>query len=117
MPKGQWTGKDGHFSTYLPNYSNGLLSAATTTTTTMTLAKPVMRGLLTAQIKKNLIVASGLSVISVLGWKFFFQYPRMQGYADFYKTYDAQKEFDRIRNLGLFHGSCRRDMVQLCGSL
>ena len=31
----------------------------------MTLAKPVMRGLLTAQIKKNLIVASILSIITV----------------------------------------------------
>ncbi|XP_045137579.1 cytochrome c oxidase subunit 6C-1-like [Portunus trituberculatus] len=74
----------------------------------MTLAKPVMRGLLTAQIKKNLIVATGLSVISVFAWKVFFQAPRKQAYADFYKTYDAQKEFDRIRNLGLFQ-SCRPD--------
>ena len=51
----------------------------------MTLAKPVMRGLLTAQIKKNLIVATGLSVITVFTWKVFFQAPRKQAYADFYK--------------------------------
>ncbi|KAK3874013.1 hypothetical protein Pcinc_021031 [Petrolisthes cinctipes] len=81
---------------------------ARTKTSIMSLAKPVMRGMLTAQIKKNLIVATGLSIVTVAAWKYFIQYPRMQKYADFYKDYDAQKEFDRIRNLGLFQ-SCRPD--------
>ncbi|XP_050689348.1 cytochrome c oxidase subunit 6C-1-like [Eriocheir sinensis] len=74
----------------------------------MTLAKPVMRGLLVAQIKKHLIIASGLSTVAVFAWKFMVQDPRIQAYADFYKTYDAQAEFDRMRNLGLFQ-SCKPD--------
>lgn len=51
----------------------------------MVLAKPVMRGLLASQIKRNLIIASGLSVITVMSWKYLVQKPRIQAYADFYK--------------------------------
>ncbi|KAG7157774.1 cytochrome c oxidase subunit 6C-1-like [Homarus americanus] len=76
--------------------------------TTMSLTKPVMRGLLTSQIKRQLVIATVLSGVAVAGWKILVQNPRKQLYADFYKDYDAQAEFDRIRNLGLFQ-SCRPD--------
>ncbi|XP_027237079.1 cytochrome c oxidase subunit 6C-1 [Penaeus vannamei] len=74
----------------------------------MVIAKPVMRGLLTAQIKKHIIISGILSFAAVGVWKTMVQNPRKQLYADFYKEYDAMAEFDRIRNLGLFQ-SCRPD--------
>merc|ERR1712198_105353 len=77
-------------------------------TATMSLTKPVLRGMLTQQIKKHLIIATGLGFAAVAVWKVAVQNPRKQVYADFYKTYDAQAEFDRIRNLGHFQ-SCRPD--------
>ena len=49
------------------------------------LAKPQMRGLLTAQIKKHLIVASILSVATMLAYKFAVAEPRKATYAEFYR--------------------------------
>ena len=49
------------------------------------LAKPQMRGLLTAQIKKHLIVASVLSVSTMMAYKIFVADPRKQTYAEFYR--------------------------------
>ncbi|KAK7074164.1 Cytochrome c oxidase subunit [Halocaridina rubra] len=66
----------------------------------MSLPKPVMRGLLTAQIKKHIAIASVLCFITVGGFKVLVQDPRKRLYADFYKNYDALAEFNRIRNLG-----------------
>ncbi|XP_053648785.1 cytochrome c oxidase subunit 6C-1 [Cherax quadricarinatus] len=74
----------------------------------MTIAKPVMRGLLASQIKRNIIIACGLSIVAATSWKLLVQDPRKRIYAEFYKNYDAQAEFDRIRNLGLFT-SCKPD--------
>ncbi|XP_042856264.1 cytochrome c oxidase subunit 6C-1-like [Penaeus japonicus] len=74
----------------------------------MVIAKPVMRGLLTAQIKKHIIIAGVLSFAAVGVWKSTVQNPRKQLYADFYKEYDAMAEFERMRGLGLFQ-SCRPD--------
>lgn len=49
------------------------------------LKKPQLRGLLHSQIKKNLIVAIGLSVVFGVAYKFAVSEPRKQKYAEFYK--------------------------------
>lgn len=49
------------------------------------LAKPQMRGLLTAQIKKHLIAAGILSVATMLTYKFAVAEPRKATYAEFYR--------------------------------
>ncbi|XP_064088987.1 cytochrome c oxidase subunit 6C-1-like [Macrobrachium nipponense] len=71
----------------------------------MAQVKPVMRGLLGQQIKKNLIISGVLCIITVAAYKFGIQDPRKKRYAEFYKTYDAEKEFERIRNLGLLQSA------------
>ncbi|XP_066954210.1 cytochrome c oxidase subunit 6C-1-like [Macrobrachium rosenbergii] len=71
----------------------------------MAQVKPVMRGLLGQQIKRNLIISGVLCIITVSGYKFGIQNPRKQRYADFYKDYDAEKEFERMKNLGLFQSA------------
>lgn len=50
-----------------------------------TVAKPQLRGLLTSQIKKNLIGMSILSIGAALLFKVFVADRRKQRYADFYK--------------------------------
>ncbi|XP_068247168.1 cytochrome c oxidase subunit 6C-1 [Palaemon carinicauda] len=74
----------------------------------MSAAKPLMRGLLTNQIKRNLAISGVLCVLTFTGYKYGVEKPRQQRYADFYKNYDAEKEFERMRNLGLFQ-SCQPD--------
>ena len=48
-------------------------------------AKPLMRGLHTATIKKNLIVATGLTTIITVAYKMLVNDPRKAAYAEFYK--------------------------------
>ncbi|KAF4518810.1 hypothetical protein B566_EDAN008138 [Ephemera danica] len=73
----------------------------TTFTEIMSIAKPQMRGLLNSSIKKNLIISGVLCVISVFAMKFGFNDVRKAKYAEFYKTYDAEKDFERMRKTGV----------------
>ncbi len=50
-----------------------------------TLAKPQMRGLLTDQIKKNLVIATVLSFTTMFAYKFMVADKRKQAYAEFYR--------------------------------
>lgn len=49
------------------------------------LPKPQLRGLHQATIKKNLVVASVLCVISVVAMKYLHNDPKKRDYAEFYK--------------------------------
>ncbi|EFA07587.1 cytochrome c oxidase subunit 6C [Tribolium castaneum] len=64
--------------------------------------KPQMRGLLHSQIKRNLILTGISCTIAGLYMKFVFGNSRKNAYAEFYKNYDINKEFHRIRRKGLF---------------
>ncbi|CAH1640784.1 unnamed protein product [Spodoptera littoralis] len=70
-----------------------------------TASKPMMRGLLNAQIKRNLIVSLVLAGISAVAVKQLVGNERKRKYAEFYRTYDAEKEFEEMRKKGLFQ-SC-----------
>jgi len=68
-------------------------------------AKPQLRGLLASQLKGQVIVAAGLGVISVILVKVFLKDARLKRYEEFYKSYDAEKDFERMRRAGVFR-SC-----------
>ncbi|EAT38887.1 AAEL009257-PA [Aedes aegypti] len=68
---------------------------------TSKIPKPVLRGLHNASIKRNLVVSGVLCVISVAAFNFLYVEPKKQAYADFYKTYDANKHFERMKDAGL----------------
>ncbi|CAG9792913.1 unnamed protein product [Diatraea saccharalis] len=70
-----------------------------------TVAKPQMRGLLNSVIKRNLIVAITLAGISGFAFKILVGDARKRRYAEFYRTYDAEKDFEEMRKKGLFQ-SC-----------
>uniref|UniRef100_A0A182PJR2 Uncharacterized protein n=1 Tax=Anopheles epiroticus TaxID=199890 RepID=A0A182PJR2_9DIPT len=63
--------------------------------------KPVLRGLHNATIKRNLIVSGVLCTIAVVALKVLHNDPKKQDYAEFYKTYDANKAFQRMKDAGL----------------
>ncbi|KAI9551652.1 hypothetical protein GHT06_021988 [Daphnia sinensis] len=67
-----------------------------------TLAKPKMRGLLTDQIKKNLFIATTLSLGTMFSYKFLVADKRKLAYAEFYRTYDIEKEYNRMKQAGIF---------------
>ncbi|KAM3955958.1 cytochrome c oxidase subunit cyclope [Aphomia sociella] len=70
-----------------------------------TVSKPQLRGLLNASIKRNLIVALSLSAVAGIAFKQLVGSERKRKYAEFYRTYDAEKEFEEMRKKGLFQ-SC-----------
>ncbi|KAK3557156.1 hypothetical protein QTP70_024715 [Hemibagrus guttatus] len=61
----------------------------------MSLPKPQMRGLLAKRLRFHLPIAFGLALFAAAAFKFTVTEPRKQAYADFYKQYDAIKEFNR----------------------
>ncbi|XP_041975164.1 cytochrome c oxidase subunit 6C-like [Aricia agestis] len=70
-----------------------------------TLPKPQMRGYLNAAIKRNIIGALTLAAVSGFLFKTLVGNERKRKYAEFYRTYDAEKEFEEMRAKGLFQ-SC-----------
>ncbi|XP_060099423.1 cytochrome c oxidase subunit 6C [Heteronotia binoei] len=69
------------------------------------LPKPQMRGLLASRLRKHLIAVSLMSLGIILGFKFGVSEPRKRAYAEFYKNYDATKEFEAMRDAGIFQSA------------
>ncbi|XP_077053966.1 cytochrome c oxidase subunit 6C [Siphateles boraxobius] len=68
----------------------------------MSLAKPAMRGLLAKRLRFHLPIAFALSLVAAAAFKYGVTEPRKQAYADFYKQYDAMKEFNAMKEAGVF---------------
>merc|ERR1712066_1057874 len=67
-----------------------------------TVAKPVMRGMHVAQIKKILIGATVFSTVTSVAWYMMVNKPRKEAYKNFYANYDADAEFERMKAGGIF---------------
>ncbi|KAF2892487.1 hypothetical protein ILUMI_13706 [Ignelater luminosus] len=65
-------------------------------------AKPELRRLLYNQIKTNLIVSIGLGIVGGIVYKIFICDARKAKYSEFYRNYDIDKEFERIKSTGVF---------------
>ncbi|TMW54835.1 hypothetical protein DOY81_000068 [Sarcophaga bullata] len=66
---------------------------------------PVMRGLHNLQTKRQLAIAIGLTACVTVAFKILNNNPRKEAYAEFYKHYDANKSFERMKANGRFQ-SC-----------
>uniref|UniRef100_A0A0L8IBK3 Uncharacterized protein n=1 Tax=Octopus bimaculoides TaxID=37653 RepID=A0A0L8IBK3_OCTBM len=66
------------------------------------LPKPKMRNLLTSRLPLELAIGTAVSISFGLAWKFGVQLPRKAKYAEFYKTYDAEADFQRMKKAGVF---------------
>ncbi|XP_041484586.1 uncharacterized protein LOC121431145 [Lytechinus variegatus] len=69
------------------------------------LPRPQMRGLLKSFLTRHFIIGATLSVTGAALVKVFLYDARKKKYADFYKTYDAQADFERMRELGVFQSA------------
>uniref|UniRef100_A0AAZ3NVG5 Cytochrome c oxidase subunit 6C n=2 Tax=Oncorhynchus tshawytscha TaxID=74940 RepID=A0AAZ3NVG5_ONCTS len=79
-----------------------LIQVSRTRNSTMSLAKPAMRGLLGKRLRFHLPIAFALSLVAAAAFKYGVTEPRKQAYADFYKQYDTTKEFNNMRDAGVF---------------
>jgi cytochrome c oxidase subunit 6c len=71
----------------------------------MAAAKPQLRGLLASSLKTQVIVASVLGIGSVVLVKHFVKDARLKRYEEFYKHYDVEKDFERMRRTGIFRSA------------
>ncbi|KAF2355846.1 Mitochondrial cytochrome c oxidase subunit VIc/VIIs [Trinorchestia longiramus] len=74
----------------------------------MSLAKPQLRGLMATLTKRNIAISVVASLVAAAAWTVAVIQPRKQRYAEFYRTYDEEKSFERMRKTGLFQ-SCPLD--------
>ena len=64
------------------------------------LAKPVLRGHLIKNIKFHLAAATALSFVTAACYYQFISAPRKKRYEEFYKTYDPDKDYERMKATG-----------------
>lgn len=64
--------------------------------------KPQLRGALASRLKVNAVIGFTFAISMALLWKFGFAERRKQRYVDFYKTYDGEKDFERMKKAGVF---------------
>ncbi|XP_072170294.1 cytochrome c oxidase subunit 6C-like [Diadema setosum] len=69
------------------------------------LPRPKMRGLLSSFLTRHFLIGASLAVIGAASVKIFLCDVRKARYANFYKTYDAQADFERMRELGVFQSA------------
>lgn len=63
--------------------------------------KPNLRGLHQATIKRNITLAVLLAATAVTALKIFRNEPRKRDYIEFYKYYDDNEAFERMKEAGL----------------
>nr|XP_020443431.1 cytochrome c oxidase subunit 6C-1 [Monopterus albus] len=68
----------------------------------MSLQKPVMRGLLARRLRFHLPIAIAIGLTSAVSFKYMVTEPRKRAYAEYYKHYDVNKEFNAMREAGVF---------------
>ncbi|CAI9588804.1 unnamed protein product [Staurois parvus] len=73
------------------------------------LTKPQMRGLLAKRLRFHVIGAFIFSLSVVALYKFGVAEPRKRAYANYYKNYDVVKEFEAMRDAGVFQGVRPKD--------
>ncbi|XP_006891171.1 PREDICTED: cytochrome c oxidase subunit 6C-like [Elephantulus edwardii] len=66
------------------------------------LAKPQMRGLLAKRLRIHLTIAITLSLGVAACYKFAVADRRKKAYVDFYRNFDAMKDFEEMRKAGIF---------------
>ncbi|CAD5125227.1 DgyrCDS13466 [Dimorphilus gyrociliatus] len=68
----------------------------------MSAARPQLRGLLKSQLKRDFSIAAVLSVGAAVMWQAVVVLPRKRRYEAFLTNLDADKEFIRMREAGVF---------------
>ncbi|PSN32598.1 Cytochrome c oxidase subunit 6C [Blattella germanica] len=66
------------------------------------ISKPQLRGMLVSSMKFHLPIALALSAVTTVAYKFLFVDARKAKYAAFHKSYDPEKDFERMRKAGVF---------------
>ncbi|XP_055300094.1 cytochrome c oxidase subunit 6C [Sitodiplosis mosellana] len=72
------------------------------------LPRPQLKGRHAKFMTKHLAISIGFALASVYLTKVFVNDKRKAAYAEYYKNYDIEENFNRIRKLGLFE-SCGPD--------
>ncbi|ESO00233.1 hypothetical protein HELRODRAFT_83384 [Helobdella robusta] len=64
--------------------------------------KPVLRGFLKQRTIKHAVLLAGLAILTTSSVKIFVGEARKKRFEQFYKTYDQDKDYVRMREAGVF---------------
>ncbi|XP_077495340.1 cytochrome c oxidase subunit 6C-like [Amblyomma americanum] len=64
-------------------------------------ARPQFHGLLKSHLRKHIAICLTLGVIGGAAWRYLYANPRKQRYADFYKNYDPEAEYEKMVKAGV----------------
>ncbi|XP_011166781.1 cytochrome c oxidase subunit 6C [Solenopsis invicta] len=73
-----------------------------------TIEKPQLRGLHTTSIRRNIIGVLIISFATAYSYKILVTDKRKQRYANFYKTYDAEKQLKIMNEAGLMQSYLKK---------
>ncbi|KFM75353.1 Cytochrome c oxidase subunit 6C, partial [Stegodyphus mimosarum] len=65
------------------------------------LSKPQLRGLFRSFIRKHIAIALVCGMLTSVAWKYGILEPRKRAYAEFYRTYDAEADYQRMMKAGV----------------
>ncbi|KAK7115601.1 cytochrome c oxidase subunit 6C-like [Littorina saxatilis] len=71
-------------------------------------SRPQLRGLLMRQLRQHAIGAAVFVVITTVAYRIGMVSARRNRYLEFYRTYDPEADFERMKNAGVFK-SVRED--------
>ena len=69
------------------------------------LPKPVMRGMMVSLIKRNMVIAGVVATVTSSAYWYFVARQRKINYENFYKNYDAMKDYERMKAAGVFQST------------
>ena len=69
------------------------------------LPKPAMRGMMVSLIKRNMAVAFSVATVAAGSYWYFVARQRKLNYENFYKNYDAMKDYERMKAAGVFQST------------
>ncbi|KAH9363664.1 cytochrome c oxidase subunit 6C-like [Haemaphysalis longicornis] len=69
------------------------------------LPRPQFHGLLKSHLRKHIAISLTLAAAAGVAWRIFVCDARKKRYAEFYKNYDPEAEFDKMDKLGVFQSS------------
>ena len=62
-------------------------------------------------------IATAISFVASVGWYYAVNKPRRDNYAAFYKTYDAEADFQRMKAAGVFQSVQVNTSIEIFASL
>jgi len=98
--------------------ANAVSSAKTSTSkasSAATIGRPSLKNLTRARVPRAGFISCGLAVVSAIAWKVLVSDQHKREMASFYKSYDPERDYARMKAAGVFKGLEGRERPEWLG--